>query len=51
MATDTRLAGAQGLEGVSTHLVRYEGEEIRGDAAKELLIRLAGQPDVWATDG
>lgn len=44
--SSTRLAGAKGIEhAVSAGMVRFEGEKIEGDAAKELLIWLASQPD------
>lgn len=45
LSADTRLTGARGLEGVSARLVRFEGEEVVGDAAVELLVKLANQPD------
>lgn len=44
LSADTRLTGAIGLEGVSTRLVRFEGEKVAGDAAKDLLVKLAQQP-------
>ncbi len=44
--SNTRLARAKGIEhAVSAGMVRFEGEKFEGDAAKELLIRLASQPD------
>ena len=44
--SSTRLAGAKGIEhAVSAGMVHFEGETIEGNAAKELLIRLASQPD------
>lgn len=43
LSGDTRFAGARGVEGVRVDHVRYEGEEIRGDAVTELLVRLAHQ--------
>ena len=43
--SETRLAGAKGVESVSAGMIRFEGEKVEGEAAKELLIRLASQPD------
>jgi uncharacterized protein YjbI with pentapeptide repeats len=48
--SETRLAGANGIEYVSAGMIRFEGEDIEGDAAKELLIRLASQSDGAGTD-
>ena len=44
LSADTRLAGAVGVEEVNTHLVRFEGEQFTGDAARDLLVKLAQQP-------
>lgn len=42
LSADTRLAGARGIEGVNVDHVRYEGEDLRGGEARELLAKLAG---------
>jgi uncharacterized protein YjbI with pentapeptide repeats len=43
--TKTQLAGARGVEyGVRATMIRFEGEEIHGDNAKDLLVKLARQP-------
>lgn len=41
--TNTRLAGAKGVQGVIASMIHFEGEAIEGDAAKDLLAKLAGR--------
>lgn len=44
--SETRLAGAKSIDyAVRADMIRWEGEQIEGDAAKELLISLAKRPD------
>ena len=43
ISSGTRLAGASGIDHVRAPILHFEGEKFEGDAAKELLAKLAGQ--------